>query len=258
MAKILIADTITDAESFPNLLHGHELRSVKTLRAAKVELSEHDFELIIATLHFDYSQMFEFLREVRTTPRSAGKPVICFCTRDTAMTRLMQETISRSTSAFGAWMYLDLKSYDDSHELRRVIDRCLIQAHRNELLKRRIAIAEERMDICRLQEQSKSLWTSSEISLSQTLILLKKSIEQLKRVTSEQKTKVEFSRSLRDRVSKNVEMREDELLEYEEIQTLREVRQSMIETEIAENQFGENLKFGSQTQGNHRFDPTDE
>ena len=258
MAKILIADTETDGETFSELLQGHELRSVKTLRAAKIELSEHDFELIIATLHFDYSQMFEFLGEVRATARSSEKPVLCVCTRDTAMTRLMQETICRSTLAFGAWMYLDLSSYKDSHELRRVIDRCLTQSNRAQLLKRRIAIADERMEICRLQEQSNSQWTSSEINLSQALTLLKKTIEHIKRVTSEYKEKVDFSRSLKDRVSKSVMMREDELFELEEIQTLREVRQSMIETEIAENQFGENLNFGSQTYGNQRFDPTDE
>ncbi len=249
MAKILIADTKTDTESLSELMDGHELRSVKNLKDAKVELSEHDFDLIIATLHFDDSRMFEFLREVQMMPRNAAKPIICFCTRDTAMTRLMHETLNRSTSAFGAWMYLDLRSYGTSPELRRVIDRCLTQSHRTKILKDRIAIAEQRVSICRMQGQVKSSLTMSEIGLAQTLNLLKKSIEHLKRITSEYKAKVDNSRHLDDRVSKNVSMHEDELLEYETLQTLREVRQSMIEDEIAENRCGLNLNFASHTHG---------
>ncbi len=243
MAKILIADTLKDAGSFSELLTGHELTSIKTLKSGKQELTEHDFDLIVATLHFDDSQMFEFLQEVRAIPRNSGKPIICFCTRNTAMTQLMHETLHRSTAAFGAWMYIDMQSYAKSPattvELQRVIDRCLSQSHRTEILKRRIGIATQRADICRLQSSIGSPSLAPE--LAQTRFLLKETIERLKVAVNRQRTKVELSRRLKDRVSKNVMMHEDELFEFEELQTVREVRQSMIENEIAENLFGENV-----------------
>ncbi len=88
MVRILIAGTPDSAVTLKRILQGHECSVVTTLRAAEKQLNACAFDLTVVSLLFDDSQMFEFIREVQKSRCNADKPTICFCARETPMSRL--------------------------------------------------------------------------------------------------------------------------------------------------------------------------
>jgi len=243
LAEILIADTSEESQTLRRILSGHSLTIVRTLDDAKRVLEERRFDMMIATLHFDESRMFEFLRQAQQSLRNASTPVICFCSRKTAMSRLMHDSLQRCTAALGAWMYLDEHAYRDfknaDAELRRLIERCLTNFFRKEILQQRIDIQQQRLKIQKIRLQLKTQqWTPEAndylASLINDLELLTQAIRHLQLSSEGHSASIEYSRQLKDRVSKQVRENEDLLFDLEETQSLRETRQSMLEKELAE------------------------
>lgn len=157
MARILIADT-TDGVAFLErlLAKEHELTIASTMTEAVARLKQQDFDLIVVGVHFDESRMFELMAHCRDIPKNAEKPVICFCSRDTPLTRTMHESIDISSKALGAWIYLDQHDYNVKRnpdaELRRVIGRCLIGTARKKTQERRVDIQQRREELLRLRQ----------------------------------------------------------------------------------------------------------
>src|SRR5687767_5225099 len=129
MASILIADTPQRVSTLERILAGHELRVVHTMADANLVMERRTFDLVVAALHFDESQMFAMIRAVKASERNANKPIVCFCSRDTPLSKLMHESLEISTKVFGAWTYLAESAYvgsrDPDAEIRQVIERCL-------------------------------------------------------------------------------------------------------------------------------------
>jgi DNA-binding response OmpR family regulator len=93
VVRILIAATPDGAITLERILQGYECSLVTTLMAAEKQLNADAFDLIVASLHFDDSQMFAFISEVKKSQKNSDKPIICFCARDTPMSRLTLDTI---------------------------------------------------------------------------------------------------------------------------------------------------------------------
>lgn len=134
---------------------GHECTVVTTMSAAAEKLNAEPFDLIVAGFHFDDSQMFEFIREVKKSQKNADKPIICFCSRDTTMSRLIHESLEHSTKALGAWMYLAEHSYNvyqnPDAELRRVMERCFTEESRKDIQQQRVVIEKQRAELQKLR-----------------------------------------------------------------------------------------------------------
>ena len=150
MARILIADTPGGAVAIERILSGHECTVVSTLKAAETELKTQTFDLIVAGLQFDESQMFELIREVRKNESYSDKPIICFSSVATPISLLMHESLELTTIALGAWIYLAEHSYhgyeNPDAEIRKIIERCLTQEARMEIQNKRLDIQKQRVE----------------------------------------------------------------------------------------------------------------
>jgi CheY-like chemotaxis protein len=122
MKTILVADH-SDAR-LSALLSGHELSFVNTLDEAKRVLTGRNFDLIVISVHFDESRMFDLLRHVRWQERHRATPVVCLLTADFARHAIAAEGLEIAVKALGGTAYVDLKTRGDS-EARRMIDELL-------------------------------------------------------------------------------------------------------------------------------------
>lgn len=241
MSTILIAENSEGPSSLERILAGHSLVFVRTMCDAKAELDRQKFDLIIASLHFDESQMFELIREVGCNPKADLTPIICYCSRKTQMARVMHESLEITTRALGAWMYLSEHAYNvyqnPDAELRRVIERCLTEEAREENLQQRVGIQKQREKI----QQVRLLLSSQEWSpeMEEYLTKLKDEVDQLLNQVTSLKTSadarratVESSRDLKDRVAAHVTCQEDSMTDQEEQQSLQETHQSADENQL--------------------------
>ena len=116
---VLVADT-GDAR-LSTVLAGYSLAFVSTLDEAKMVLSGRNFDLIVISVHFDESRMFDLLRYVRWQERHRATPVICALTLDFARHAIAAEGLEIAVKALGGTAYLDLKAISDG-EARSVIE----------------------------------------------------------------------------------------------------------------------------------------
>jgi CheY-like chemotaxis protein len=241
MSQVLIADNPEDAVSLTRILSGHQLVVVHTMEAASVRLHAQTFDLIVIGLHFDDSQMFELIREAKTIPANAGKPIICFCSRNTKMARIMHESLVVTTSVLGAWMYLNEHAYNvyqnPDAELRRVIDRCLTDEARKEIQLQRVDVQKQRAELQHLRTMLQSQEWSPELrdylkGLRHDLELLLQDVTTLQSSAEHRRAVVESSRGFNDRVSEQVTMNENGMTRLEGVQLLDEARQSTDEDEL--------------------------
>lgn len=242
MPKILIADTPERAVTLERILKGHDCIVVSTMNSAEKRLKAETFDLIVAAIHFDDSQMFELIRAIRKSDKNADKPIICFCSRDTAMSRLIHESLEQSTKALGAWMYLAEHSYNvfqnPDAELRRVMERCLTETSRNDIQHQRIVIERQRADLQKLrvlleaQEWTPNLQEYLD-GLQRDLELLLKEIARLHAAADIEGASVVTSRDLKDRVSFQVTTTENNMTSTEERQSATETSQSAGEEKLS-------------------------
>ncbi len=242
MVRILIADTPEGAASLERILQGHECHVVTKLRTAERQLDAEAFDLIVVGLHFDDSQMFELIRAVTKSRTNADKPIICFCSRDTPMSRIMHESLKASTKTLGAWMYLAeheynvLPNYDA--ELRRIMERCLTEESRKEIQQQRLDVHRQRLENKQLrmllQEQEWSPeWNKYLDCMKDELELLLKEVRRLHAAATVQRASVAASRDLNDRVAEHVMKNENDMANTEENQSTSETMLSDEEAELA-------------------------
>jgi CheY-like chemotaxis protein len=120
--SILVADH-SDAR-LSALLSGHDLSYVGTMDEARSVLTGRNFDLIVISVHFDESRMFDLLRHVRWQERHRATPVVCVLTTDFSRHAVTAEGLAIAVKALGGTAYVDLKSSGDT-QARRVIDELL-------------------------------------------------------------------------------------------------------------------------------------
>src|SRR5688572_5223680 len=77
MAKILVAASPEPRAVVERVLAGHELSCAETMAQAEQFLRERTFDLIICTIVFDESKMFDFLRHAKSSPEWQRIPFVC-------------------------------------------------------------------------------------------------------------------------------------------------------------------------------------
>lgn len=242
MSRILIADTTDGIEHLRRILSPqHELIVATTINQALDVLNEVNLDLIVVGVHFDDSQMFDLIPQIKHYQKNAEKPLICFCTRDTGMTRTLHTTLNYSTRILGAWMYLDQHTYsshqDPDAELRRLFARCLTHEARKETLAQREKIQLQRQEIQQLREDLEAeIWTGEledrlgrlRTKLSTVLFELAQALA----VSQSQADTIQHSRSLNDYVSAHVTESENKQSSKERQQSVKEHDQLIQEQEI--------------------------
>jgi len=244
--RILIAATPDDVTSIEQILGlHHEYIVVSNMADALVKLTNQAFDLILIGVHFDQSRMFEFLPHVGANPKNADKPIICFSTRDTALTRTMHQSIDVASKALGAWMYLVQQDYrlskDPDAQMRRMVERCLVGEARRKTRVGRLDIHKQRDEIQHLREALESQeWSEDledqvvELRRRLSSLLLQLCESNLNSVS--QQELIAYSREQNDQVSKAVRLVEDGAAHKERRLLLDETRQTVDELQIGERE----------------------
>ncbi|MBY0548379.1 MAG: hypothetical protein K2W95_13870 [Candidatus Obscuribacterales bacterium] len=223
MARIFIAATSRDEIFIKRILGDkHDFVSARVMSDALARIKEGEFDLVMIGLHFDQSRMFDLLRELHQIRYDT--PVICFCARETTLTRTAHNSINVATKALGAWMYLDHQKYNDTNnpedELRRVIERCITGEVRKEIQSDRMDIHKQREKLLRLRQAlADKEWT---VELEDRVAELREKLAQVLLELSElqiasiaQQELVAESRRLDDRVSLPVQTAENSMVQEE-------------------------------------------
>jgi CheY-like chemotaxis protein len=130
MAKILVAASPEPRAILERILAGHDLSCAGSMAQAEQFLRERTFDLIICTVAFDESRMFEFLRLAKATREWQQIPFVCARVRGHI---LRSPTAVNSTAftcgALGAQAFLDIENYashtDPEQSMRQEIERLL-------------------------------------------------------------------------------------------------------------------------------------
>ena len=128
MAKILIAASPEPRAIVERILAGHELSCVGTMAQAEKLLCESNFDLIVCTIVFDESRMFELLRFAKARPESERIPFVGARVRG----HILRSPTTIEATAFtcrelGAAAFLDIERYktDPEREMRDAIEALL-------------------------------------------------------------------------------------------------------------------------------------
>ncbi len=135
MAKILVAASPEPRAVLERILAGHELFCGETMAQAEQFLRERTFDLIICTIVFDESKMFDFLQLAKSTPQWQRIPFVGARVR---LHILRSPTALRDAAftcgALGAEAFLDIADYraDPEREMREAIERLLVTTSRRD------------------------------------------------------------------------------------------------------------------------------
>ena len=130
MAKILVAASPEPRAVVERILAGHEFCFAETITDAERLLREQSFDLILCTIAFDESRMFDLLKLAKSTPDWKRIPFVGARVRANVL-RLPAaiEAASVTCRTLGAEAFLNIGDYEgDNPELgmRKAIERFLV------------------------------------------------------------------------------------------------------------------------------------
>lgn len=125
-SKILLAVTPDLVERFQRILERHETTFVATAGQAMRALSDH-FKMVILSVHFDESQMFTLLGDIRAHSNYRKIPILCVLgARGPVISDVAIEGLDHAVKAMRANGFLDLHHFDDDDEdnarIARIVD----------------------------------------------------------------------------------------------------------------------------------------
>ena len=125
MVKILVAASREPRAVMERVLEGHELSCAETMAQAEQFLRERTFDLIICTIVFDESKMFDLLRHAKSSPEWQRIPFVCARVRG----HVLRSPTALEAAAFtcrelGAAAFLDIAAYqvEPEREMRHAIE----------------------------------------------------------------------------------------------------------------------------------------
>ena len=128
MAKILVAASSEPRAIVERILAGHELCGAETMAQAERCLRQGTFDLVICTIVFDESRMFDLLRLAKSRAEWQQIPFVCARVRD----HVLRSPTALQAAAFtcrtlGGDGFLDIADYrvDPEREMRDAIERFL-------------------------------------------------------------------------------------------------------------------------------------
>ena len=107
MKKILVADVPQMDARYTAALRGWEIEFARTLGAARQALGDERYDLIAIGVYFDDSQMFDLVRSLRATPRTAELPILCVRGRP-GFAAVSTSALETAVRALGADRFIDL------------------------------------------------------------------------------------------------------------------------------------------------------
>jgi hypothetical protein len=126
--KILLA--MQAEERMLRILDGHDLQLVSTCNEARALLERESFGIVVLGVHFDESQMFSLLGDIRAHAQYRKVPILCVLgERGRILTEVAIEGLDHAVKAMTANGFLDLQRFPDDERgnarIRRIVD-CLI------------------------------------------------------------------------------------------------------------------------------------
>jgi len=127
-SRILLAVTSDVSERFERVLQRHELVKVENAREALRALHGDRFKIVILSVHFDESQMFSLLGDIRSHTRYRKIPILCVLgmQRGKAITDVAVEGLDHAVKALRANGFLDLQHFPDDEQgnarIGRIVD----------------------------------------------------------------------------------------------------------------------------------------
>jgi CheY-like chemotaxis protein len=128
MARILVAASPEPRAIVERILAGHELCGAETMAQAEQCLRERAPDLIICTIVFDESRMFDFLRLAKSRPEWQRIPFVCARVRGHILrSPAVLEGAVLTCRELGAEAFLDIADYrvDPEREMSDAIERLL-------------------------------------------------------------------------------------------------------------------------------------
>lgn len=246
MPKVFIADAQQSGSFIQKLLEPEfDVVAVTTMKQADKLLKAERFDLILIDVHFDESRMFEIMQLARILPLNSDKPIICFAIQDSAIMRIVEESLTFTARALGAWMFLALHNRaeieQDSDELLRVIRRCLTGEERKKTHAARLEVHKRRIHIHQMRLQVERQEWSQEIEKALTemradLTALLHEVCDLQIGSISQQDSIDESRRMKDYVNESITDAEDEATRAERRETLEELNSAVNEFRIAERE----------------------
>jgi PleD family two-component response regulator len=126
-SKILIAVVRDNEDRMQRILQGHELTLVSACEEARTLLENETFGLVILSVHFDESQMFTLLADIRGHSKYRKVPVVCVLgSWGRMLSEIAVEGLDHAVKAMGANGFLNLMHFPDDDEgnarIRRIVD----------------------------------------------------------------------------------------------------------------------------------------
>lgn len=123
--KILVA--MENEDRMVRVLDGHHLTVVKTCDEARLLLERETFGIVILGVHFDESQMFSLLGDIRAHAQYRKVPILCVLGgRGRILTDVAVEGLDHAVKAMTANGFLNLENFPDDEKgnarLRRIVD----------------------------------------------------------------------------------------------------------------------------------------
>jgi CheY-like chemotaxis protein len=129
MARILVAASPEARVVIERVLAGHELSCAETMAQAEKLLNERTFDLIICTVVFDESKLFDLLRLATSRPEWQRVPFVGARVR----AHIFRSPTTLEGAAFtcrelGAAAFLDIADYElePERQMRDAIERLLV------------------------------------------------------------------------------------------------------------------------------------
>ena len=124
--KILLAVTPDMLERLQRVLARHDLTLVSDVAEAMSALESY-FGMVIISVHFDESQMFSLLGDIRAHSGYRKIPILCVLgSRGRALTDVAVEGLDHAVKAMRANGFLDLQHFDDDEKgnarIQRIVD----------------------------------------------------------------------------------------------------------------------------------------
>src|SRR5688572_23856487 len=125
--KILVAVGPDNRERLTRVLEGHELVFVEDSDAARECLENHRFGLVCLGVHFDESQMFSLLGDIRSHAKYRKVPVLCVLgTWGRMLSEVAVQGLDHAVKAMMANGFLNLMHFADDEQgnarIRRIVD----------------------------------------------------------------------------------------------------------------------------------------
>jgi hypothetical protein len=124
----ILAAIIPDREArMERVLAGHDVTFVKTCEEARALLEEDEYALVILGVHFDESQMFSLLGDIRAHARYRKVPILCVLgSRGRYLGDFAIEGLDHAVKAMMANGLLNIENISDDEagntRIRRIVD----------------------------------------------------------------------------------------------------------------------------------------